>query len=133
MMHAAIPNAPFGGVGTSGHGSYHGRYGFDTFTHSRTVVKVPGWFEYLVGFRYPPYDKKHIEKVSSRKEPGFKRGEGMEDQKVGGGMMGRVARMGLKWGALVMVLALLDARMGGNPKVVEVMQGFVKGVMGRLT
>jgi aldehyde dehydrogenase (NAD+) len=57
MVHAGTPNTPFGGIGTSGHGSYHGRYGFDTFTHLRTVVSIPSWCEYLVGFRYPPWDK----------------------------------------------------------------------------
>ena len=37
--------APFGGIGQSGMGSYHGKYGFDEFTHRRTVVRestLPG-------------------------------------------------------------------------------------------
>jgi len=133
MVHAGTPNTPFGGIGSSGHGSYHGRYGFDTFTHLRTVVYIPSWFEYLVGFRYPPWDKKHISKISSRKEPGFKRGEGMEDQKVGGGMMGKWVGTGLKCGMLVVLLGLLDARMGGKPKVVEMLGRLVKVMKERLT
>jgi len=116
MVHAGTPSTPFGGIGNSGHGSYHGRYGFDTFTHLRTVVKIPSWFEYLVGFRYPPWDNKHINKISSRKEPGFKRGEGMEDQTVGRMTVGKWVERGLKWGMLVVLLGLLDAKMGGGSK-----------------
>lgn len=37
-LHYAVPGAPFGGVGTSGTGAYHGRTGFDTFSHRRTVT-----------------------------------------------------------------------------------------------
>lgn len=132
MVHAGVPNAPFGGVGNSGHGSYHGRYGFDAFTHVRTMVNIPSWFEYLVGFRYPPYDKKHISKFSSRKEPAFKRGERMEDQKVGGVSVGLRSRIGVKWSALVVVLALADARMGGNSKMFETLSALVRRVNGDL-
>lgn len=37
-LHCAISAAPFGGVGGSGYGAYHGRAGFDTFSHARTVA-----------------------------------------------------------------------------------------------
>lgn len=37
--HCAVPRVPFGGVGGSGWGAYHGRAGFDTFSHKRTVVR----------------------------------------------------------------------------------------------
>ncbi|MDT5078944.1 MAG: coniferyl-aldehyde dehydrogenase [Mycobacterium sp.] len=37
MIHAAMDGAPFGGVGSSGMGAYHGKAGFDTFTHYRTI------------------------------------------------------------------------------------------------
>lgn len=40
IVHAVLPGAPFGGVGNSGSGAYHGRAGFDTFTHRRTVSNV---------------------------------------------------------------------------------------------
>jgi coniferyl-aldehyde dehydrogenase len=36
-VHAAIDGAPFGGVGNSGMGAYHGKTGFDTFSHYRAV------------------------------------------------------------------------------------------------
>ncbi|MDE1165250.1 MAG: coniferyl aldehyde dehydrogenase [Pseudomonas sp.] len=41
MMHAALHDAPFGGVGASGMGHYHGREGFIEFSHMRTVLKAP--------------------------------------------------------------------------------------------
>jgi acyl-CoA reductase-like NAD-dependent aldehyde dehydrogenase len=44
---------PFGGVGDSGMGSYHGRAGFETFSHSKSVVKRSTWID--PGIRYPPY------------------------------------------------------------------------------
>lgn len=40
IVHAFLPGAPFGGSGNSGSGSYHGKSGFDTFTHKRTVANV---------------------------------------------------------------------------------------------
>ncbi|KAF5625189.1 aldehyde dehydrogenase (NAD+) [Fusarium tjaetaba] len=46
-MHAGVPNAPFGGVGDSGMGFYHGKYGFLAFTHQRTVVELPAWLDKL--------------------------------------------------------------------------------------
>ncbi|WP_165421962.1 aldehyde dehydrogenase family protein [Pseudoxanthomonas winnipegensis] len=42
FVHAMLPDAPFGGVGNSGSGAYHGRAGFDTFTHYRTVANGAG-------------------------------------------------------------------------------------------
>ena len=39
MIHAAVEDLPFGGVGASGMGAYHGREGFETFTHARAVVR----------------------------------------------------------------------------------------------
>lgn len=40
IVHAVLPDAPFGGIGNSGSGAYHGKAGFDTFTHKRTVSNV---------------------------------------------------------------------------------------------
>lgn len=48
---------PFGGVGASGLGSYHGKYSFEAFSHLRTVVYMPNWAESLLAKRNPPYDK----------------------------------------------------------------------------
>ena len=53
VMQASVPELPFGGVGASGMGSYHGEDGFQTFSHRRSVLRRP--FELDVPFRYPPY------------------------------------------------------------------------------
>ena len=53
IMHITNPNLPFGGVGQSGTGSYHGKAGFDTFSHRKSVFKKPSLFE--VPLKYPPY------------------------------------------------------------------------------
>lgn len=53
MTHLLNPGLPFGGVGESGTGSYHGRWGFDTFSHRKSVLSRPTWFEMPI--LYPPY------------------------------------------------------------------------------
>lgn len=134
MLHAGVPNAPFGGVGNSGSGAYHGRYGFDVFTHRRTVVNIPGWLDYLLGFRYPPYDKKHISKLVV-KQSSFKRGETMEDQVVGTSAVARASGYlgtAAKFGVIAVIFALLDARMGGRPRLLEVLQAGMNGLKARL-
>jgi len=62
LMHLSIEQLPFGGVGQSGMGSYHGKFGFDTFTHTKPVMmRDLGWLGETLGkFRYPPYDQKAI-------------------------------------------------------------------------
>ncbi len=53
MIHISSGKHPFGGVGNSGMGRYHGKYSFDTFSHKKTVVKK-GW-GFDVKMRYHPY------------------------------------------------------------------------------
>ena len=53
IMHIVNPNVPFGGVGNSGMGSYHGERSFLAFTHERAVIKSPTWID--LKFRYMPY------------------------------------------------------------------------------
>ena len=53
VMQAGVPDLPFGGVGGSGMGSYHGKAGFDTFSHAKAVLRRPFRFDFKV--RYPPY------------------------------------------------------------------------------
>ena len=53
IMHIANENIPFGGVGNSGMGHYHGRLSFDAFSHKRSVVITPTWLD--LPFRYMPY------------------------------------------------------------------------------
>lgn len=52
ILHVAVPELPFGGVGASGMGAYHGRRGFDTFSHRRSVLSRPTRFD--PSFMYPP-------------------------------------------------------------------------------
>jgi len=52
LLHFANANLPFGGVGHSGMGSYHGRAGFDTFSHYKSVFEKPFWLE--PNLVYPP-------------------------------------------------------------------------------
>ncbi|MBE6209123.1 MAG: aldehyde dehydrogenase [Rikenellaceae bacterium] len=53
IMHIANENVPFGGVGNSGMGGYHGKLSFEAFSHRRTVVTTPTWID--LPFRYMPY------------------------------------------------------------------------------
>lgn len=55
IMHIATHNLPFGGVGNSGMGAYHGKKGFDTFTHEKAVVFKPNLLD--LPLRYQPYNK----------------------------------------------------------------------------
>ena len=54
VLQAGIPELPFGGVGSSGMGKYHGKAGFDNFTHYKSILKRPFWLD--LNFRYPPYN-----------------------------------------------------------------------------
>jgi len=53
IVHLSVPRLPFGGVGASGIGSYHGKAGFDAFTHYRSVLHKSKLID--VPLRYPPY------------------------------------------------------------------------------
>ena len=56
VMHVANCHLPFGGVGASGMGSYHGKKGFETFSHAKSILKQTFAFE--VPVRYAPYKNK---------------------------------------------------------------------------
>lgn len=55
IIHLATSNMGFGGVGGSGMGSYHGRAGFDTFSHHKSIVDKKTWLD--LPMRYQPYNK----------------------------------------------------------------------------
>lgn len=67
LLHYAIDSLPFGGTGPSGYGSYHGKAGFDCFTHERAVVDAPSYgvlgklVEVVMARRYPPYSKSKLD------------------------------------------------------------------------
>lgn len=56
IIHLATPYMGFGGVGESGMGAYHGKAGFDTFTHYKSLVDKKTWLD--LPFRYSPYTEK---------------------------------------------------------------------------
>ncbi|MCD7943690.1 MAG: aldehyde dehydrogenase [Clostridia bacterium] len=53
IIHLATSNMPFGGVGASGMGGYHGRVGFETFSHIKSIVDKKTWLD--LPMRYQPY------------------------------------------------------------------------------
>jgi len=53
MLHLQVPGLPFGGVGTSGTGNYHGRWGFETFSHAKAVLRQGTRLD--LPLLYPPY------------------------------------------------------------------------------
>ena len=53
FLQVAIWGLPFGGVGDSGIGAYHGKTSFETFSHLKSVLKKPFWFD--LAWRYAPY------------------------------------------------------------------------------
>ncbi len=55
VIHLATSNMGFGGVGNSGMGSYHGKDGFDCFTHKKSIVNKKTWID--LPMRYQPYKK----------------------------------------------------------------------------
>jgi aldehyde dehydrogenase (NAD+) len=56
LLHISNPNLPFGGVGESGMGAYHGKFGFDTFSHHRSVHSRSTKID--PALMYPPYTAK---------------------------------------------------------------------------
>ena len=55
VVHLATPEMPFGGVGASGMGYYHGKFGFDTFTHKKSILDKKVWYD--LPMRYQPYNE----------------------------------------------------------------------------
>jgi aldehyde dehydrogenase (NAD+) len=67
-IHPLVPELPFGGVGNSGMGKYHGRWGFEAFTNARGVMYHSARID--PGVRYPPYSQHTFErKIESKIMP----------------------------------------------------------------
>ncbi|XGW06512.1 hypothetical protein V3C99_016653 [Haemonchus contortus] len=64
IMHITVDTLPFGGVGTSGMGRYRGRFGFDTFTHEKAVLKRGFFGESLLSSRYPPVSDAKLKQMN---------------------------------------------------------------------
>ena len=58
IMHISNPNLPFGGVGSSGFGSYHGQAGFNCFSNFKSILDKPTWYE--SSLKYAPYTQKKL-------------------------------------------------------------------------
>lgn len=61
IVNHRIPGLPFGGVGESGMGAYHGRAGFETFSHRKAVLRRPTWLDHPL--RYPPFTPARIRAI----------------------------------------------------------------------
>ena len=58
IMHISNPNLPFGGVGSSGFGSYHGQAGFNCFSNFKSILDKPTWYE--SSLKYAPYTQRKL-------------------------------------------------------------------------
>lgn len=63
ISHIINPNLPFGGVGSSGMGNYHGEYSFNTFSHQRSVLQKTTKLK--LKLIHPPFNKKKLKNVKS--------------------------------------------------------------------
>lgn len=61
IIHLATTSMGFGGVGDSGMGCYHGKYGFDAFSHKKSIVDKKTWID--LPMRYQPYKSKIYKKL----------------------------------------------------------------------
>ena len=63
VVHLSTPYLPFGGVGASGMGSYHGRASFETFSHTKSILDKGGWPDLPIRYRpYAPWKEKLLRK-----------------------------------------------------------------------
>lgn len=58
IIHVSSPHIPFGGVGDSGMGGYHGKWSFETFSHKKGILKNLGSSD--ISLRFPPYNDKKL-------------------------------------------------------------------------
>lgn len=61
----SVAELPFGGVGNSGTGAYHGKHGFDLFSHKKATMMKDQNLEFVNNIRYPPYTEKKINLVKT--------------------------------------------------------------------
>jgi len=63
LMHISNSNLPFGGVGSSGFGSYHGEAGFQCFSHYKSILDKPTWLEFPL--KYSPISSRKLKAIKS--------------------------------------------------------------------
>jgi hypothetical protein len=74
-MHAAFETLPFGGVGNSGMGAYHGKLTFDRFSHQKAVLEKDAGMEVFNTVRYAPYGNRKmavLEALAGRVGPSWR-------------------------------------------------------------
>ncbi|KAH8925351.1 aldehyde dehydrogenase [Atractiella rhizophila] len=71
MLQFGVPGLPFGGVGPSGQGNYHGKASFTTFCYERSYLSVPKFYDYIAGGRYHPYSEGQFNLMNSWVYPSF--------------------------------------------------------------
>lgn len=64
LLQGGASIVPFGGIGESGTGRYHGKFGFDEFTHERPVLRQPEFVEFMLDPRYPPYNRNNMRRLA---------------------------------------------------------------------
>ncbi|XP_014804263.1 PREDICTED: aldehyde dehydrogenase family 3 member B1-like [Calidris pugnax] len=68
LMHVTLTSLPFGGIGSSGLGMYHGKFTFDTFSHHRGCLHRNLGLEAFNALRYPPYTQQKLGMVRAASE-----------------------------------------------------------------
>ncbi len=63
IVQAAVPSLPFGGVGQSGMGAYHGKFSFECFSHRKACLIKKQNLEALNAMRYPPYNETNLRRA----------------------------------------------------------------------
>jgi aldehyde dehydrogenase (NAD+) len=109
-----VPGAPFGGVGESGYGAYHGIYGFQAFSHMRNIAQPGAMLRAYFALRFPPYSRQDPSKVEIKKRHGFKRSETIADQEVGPlrALCNNSGQL-FQWTVVFAILVLADKGAGG--------------------
>jgi hypothetical protein len=102
MIQVTVQELPFGGVGESGHGAYHGKRTFDLFTYERATMRSRPWLEFLLATRYPPYTPEKLNTVRKNKRRITFPRPGTQEEAAA-----EARGNALKWGAGGVVLAAL--------------------------
>ncbi|CRG91811.1 hypothetical protein PISL3812_08865 [Talaromyces islandicus] len=115
LVHSAVPGAPFGGVGESGYGAYHGIHGFREFSHMRNIAEPGAMLSAYFALRFPPYSQQDPSNVEIKNRLGFKRGETIADQEVGPlrALWKNYSRISLWTVVLAILVVLADKGAGG--------------------
>ncbi|KAH8699758.1 Aldehyde/histidinol dehydrogenase [Ilyonectria robusta] len=120
FFHNQIPQAPMGGIGQSGTGSYHGYYSFKAFSHQRTIAKPPYWADSFLRVRYMPYSWPHLKRLHLMNgvSPNFDRnGVQLKGLKYYLGLIfslgGKSSKRALiRWAVFAVIAAVLGAKNG---------------------